>query len=165
MAIFALTVLRGAPYVPTRRRDIEQAFDELYPLSETDVLVDIGSGDGKVCLTAAQRGARAVGYEINPLLVAVSWYRARHQPLASFIWADFWRRDLPDDTSIVYTFGDSRDIDRMARRVEQQAARLSRPLYFLSYAFELPGLESLHKNSSFFLYRIEPTLHTDKPQV
>jgi hypothetical protein len=41
-----------------------------------DVLYDLGSGDGRVVHTAAQGyGCRAVGIEIDPLLVAQSWER------------------------------------------------------------------------------------------
>ena len=38
-----LVVFTGAPYVPSKRRDIRQALTELYPLGSDDVLVDIGS--------------------------------------------------------------------------------------------------------------------------
>ena len=74
-AILAIVILvgfsafTGAPYVPSHRRDVARAFRELYSLDANDVLVDIGSGDGVVLRQASQRGARAVGYEIHPLLV------------------------------------------------------------------------------------------------
>ena len=69
-ASFLLIVVRGAPYVPTHGRDIEKLF-ELYRFRGTDVLVDLGSGDGRVLAAAAHRGVRAVGYELNPCLY---WY-------------------------------------------------------------------------------------------
>ena len=72
VGLFLLTALRGAPYVPSRSRDLERAFDELYKLAADDLLVDIGSGDGRVLMMAVKRGARAVGFEINPVLAKVS---------------------------------------------------------------------------------------------
>jgi len=44
--LFGFVAFTGAPYVPSRRRDLQKAFDELYRLKKTDVLVDIGSGGG-----------------------------------------------------------------------------------------------------------------------
>ena len=162
VALFMLTVLRGAPYVPTRNRDIDRVFDEVYRLQSTDVLVDIGSGDGKICFAAAKRGARAIGYEINPILVLISRWRAKGVKNVRFLWRDFLRSDLPSDTTVVYVFGDSRDIVRIADWVERQATQLAQPIYLLSYAFELPGRVVVAQNKSHLLYEITPTLQTEK---
>jgi len=162
VAIFLLSVLRGAPYVPTRKKDIERLFDEVYRLQAQDVLIDIGSGDGSVCIAAARHGARAIGYEINPVLVLIGRWRARQLGSARFVLADFWRQDLPRDTTIVYTFGDGRDIQKMAEYVQKQATRLKKPLYFVSYAFELSDLPLVTRNNVHFLYEIKPALHIKK---
>lgn len=156
VGVFLLTVLRGAPYVPSHKKDVEGVFDKLYELSSDDLLVDIGSGDGKVCLAAARHGARAVGYEINPMLVLVARLRARNNPSVRFLLRDFWVSRLPSDTTVVYTFGDGRDIARMANYVEGEATRLGRPLHFLSYAFEVPGREAVGHTSSTYLYKLLP---------
>ena len=66
---FGLVVFRGAPYVPSKKTYINQAFSDLYPLTDKDVLVDVGSGDGVVLRSATKFGALAIGYEINPILV------------------------------------------------------------------------------------------------
>jgi len=76
--LFGLIVFRGAPYVPSQKRYVRQAFDELYPLGIRDVLVDVGSGDGIVLRLAAERGAQAIGYELNPLLVIISRWLSRY---------------------------------------------------------------------------------------
>lgn len=154
--VFLGTALVGAPYVPTKPRDAARAFEDLYPLTERDVLVDIGSGDGMVLRAAARRGARAVGYEINPFLVWVSRWLSRKQAGVSVRLANFWTTDLPEDTTVVYTFGESRDIKRMARKVQDEATRIGHPIYLISYAFEVPGLTPVKQTSLHFLYRFEP---------
>jgi hypothetical protein len=59
----------GAPFVPTPMPVVERML-ELAKLTPTDVLYDLGSGDGRIVITAAQRyGARGVGIEINPVWV------------------------------------------------------------------------------------------------
>jgi SAM-dependent methyltransferase len=59
----------GAPFVPTPLPVVERML-ELAKVTPGDVVYDLGSGDGRVVITAAQRyGARGVGIEINPVWV------------------------------------------------------------------------------------------------
>ncbi len=61
-----------APYVPTPQEVVDKML-ELAELKAGDVLYDLGSGDGRIVITAARRyGVRAVGFEINPALVKYS---------------------------------------------------------------------------------------------
>ncbi len=149
----------GAPYVPSKRRDVQRALTELYELGDTDVLVDIGSGDGIVLRVASAQGARAVGYEIHPILVAVSRWLSRGDARVSVRQANFWRTDLPRETTVVYTFGDGRDIEKMGAYVQHQATKLQRELAFISYAFETKQ-KPLKKVGAHFLYIYKP-LHGD----
>jgi 16S rRNA A1518/A1519 N6-dimethyltransferase RsmA/KsgA/DIM1 with predicted DNA glycosylase/AP lyase activity len=92
---FGLVVLRGAPYLPTLRKSLEQALD-LLELKEGDTLLELGSGDGRMLRLAAERGIYSIGYELNPLLVL--WTRIRHWRYRRYItvkWADFWLADWP----------------------------------------------------------------------
>jgi SAM-dependent methyltransferase len=58
-----------APFVPTPMPVVERML-ELAKVSQDDVVFDLGSGDGRLVITAAQRyGARGVGVEINPVWV------------------------------------------------------------------------------------------------
>lgn len=155
--LFGLVVFRGAPYVPSKKRDLERAFDELYPLGETDVLVDIGSGDGVVLRQAAKRGARAIGYELNPALVFISKLLARpYAPLITVRLVDFWLTRLPSDVTIVYTFGESRDIRKMYNKVVQEASRLHKTIYFMSYGFSVSTATPVAQNRVAYLYKVSP---------
>src|SRR5260370_37344527 len=64
-----------------------------------DVVYDLGSGDGRIVIAAARdRGARGVGFEIDPALVAQAVERARRLGLADrvpFRQADFLQAALP----------------------------------------------------------------------
>ncbi len=54
------------PYVPTPE-DVVEKMLELAQVKPDDVVYDLGSGDGRIVITAAQKfGARAVGVELNP---------------------------------------------------------------------------------------------------
>ena len=146
----------GAPYVPSKRRDVAKAFDELYPLTNKDLLVDIGSGDGIVLRMAARCGAKAVGYEIHPVLVLVSRLLSRGDENVRVKLANFWRVPLPDDTTVVYTFGDARDIAKMYARVQAEASRLGRELAFISYAFTIMGVKPAKTAGAHHLYEVKP---------
>lgn len=154
--VFGFVVFRGAPYVPSKKRELRQAFKELYPLNEDDLLVDIGSGDGIVLRQAAECGARAVGYELNPILVAISRLISRNQPLVKVNFADFWFVQLPSETTVVYVFGESRDIAKMAQKVAEESTRLGKKISFISYAFVIPNLEYVKKEGAYFLYEFYP---------
>jgi len=65
------------PYVPTPM-DIAQKMLELAKVSSDDVVYDLGSGDGRIVILAAQKfGARAVGVELNSDLYEESSKRVR----------------------------------------------------------------------------------------
>jgi SAM-dependent methyltransferase len=68
-----------------------------------DVVYDLGSGDGRLVLAAARRGAHAVGVEFNPELVAFSEGRARAQGVAEkarFVQGDIFATDFSEATVV-----------------------------------------------------------------
>jgi SAM-dependent methyltransferase len=154
--IFSFVVFRGAPYVPSRKRELTEAFEQLYPLSHKDTLIDIGSGDGIVLREAAKYGAKAIGYELNPILVLIARFLSRKQPLVAVYLADFWLVKLPKETTVVYVFGESRDIAKMAKKVESEAGRLRKRLTLISYGIAVPGVEPIKKVGAYYLYQFSP---------
>src|SRR5689334_20439591 len=62
----------GGPYVPTPQAVVDAMLD-LAKVGPRDFVIDLGSGDGRIVITAAQRyGARGFGIEIDPELVRQS---------------------------------------------------------------------------------------------
>jgi hypothetical protein len=53
------------PYVPTPDAAVERML-EMGEVTAEDYLIDLGSGDGRIPIAAARRGARALGVEIDP---------------------------------------------------------------------------------------------------
>lgn len=71
-----------------------------------DYVIDLGSGDGRVVIAAARRGARALGVEFNPDLVKYSEWKARQAgvaPRARFVQGDLFQADL-SPASVVTLF-------------------------------------------------------------
>jgi SAM-dependent methyltransferase len=146
--ISTLVIFFGAPYVPTLRARRREALD-LLNLKKGQVLYDLGSGDGSLLAEAAARGIKAVGYELNPFLVAVAWLKTRrHRELVRVKWGDFWRADLSRADG-VYVFL----IDRFMARLESKISQEAKPgLKLVSHAFKLPGRKAAAKRGALFLY-------------
>ncbi len=157
-AIVALgfVVFFGAPYVPSRRRDIRLAFHELYPLTKQDVLVDLGSGDGVVLREAARLGARAIGFELNPILLFISRILSSGRERIETRIGNMWRVHLPRETTVVYAFVVSRDIDKLAGLLQQEANRLNKPLKLICYGIHLSGKIPARQVGAHFLYDFIP---------
>ena len=65
---------------------------EFAGVADTDVVYDLGSGDGRIVIAAARRGARAVGIELDSVLVEES--RAAADTAGVAARAEFRRADL-----------------------------------------------------------------------
>lgn len=154
--LFGFVVVRGAPYVPSHRRFVRQALTKLYTLDKNDVLVDLGSGDGLVLRMAAEYGARAVGYELNPALVFISQVLARGNPHISTHLGDMWFVDLPTDTTVVYIFGVSRDTEKFSAKLQMAANKNAQKIWCITYGAKLPNKKSIRELDAHTLYLFEP---------
>jgi hypothetical protein len=154
--LIGFVAFTGAPYVPSKRGDVARAFTELYKLKPDDLIVDIGSGDGVVLREVSRRGAHAIGYEIHPILVGISRWLSRNDDRVMIELANFWRVEMPANTTVVYTFGDSRDITKMYDKIVSEATRMGHELAFITYGFDVPGIKPAKTVGAHHLYRIQP---------
>ena len=73
-------------------------------VTDADVVYDLGSGDGRIVITAAQRfGARGVGIELDPKLVGISEQVAKEGGVADrvrFIEGDLFKSDISGATVV-----------------------------------------------------------------
>lgn len=159
IAVIALcfgAFLRGAPYVPTHRRQIQAALD-LLELAKDDVVLDLGSGDGAFLRAAASRGLRAYGYEINPLLWLISRMRCLgYKDRVTIFWRDFWLAAPPMETKGIFIFSSGPYMKRLARWLEEVAKQRKASLYIVSYGFAVPGRQPLKTREGLHLYRLDP---------
>ena len=92
-----------APFVPSPY-DVVQRMLTLAEVTRDDVVYDIGCGDGRIVITAAQRfGARGVGIDIDPQRIAeanANAERAGVQHLVKFIQQDAMTVDVSEATVV-----------------------------------------------------------------
>jgi precorrin-6B methylase 2 len=89
-------------WVPTPQALVDRMLD-LGELTPKDYLIDLGSGDGRTVITAAKRGATALGIEYNPDMVALSQRGAEKEGVgarAKFVKADLFESDFSQATLI-----------------------------------------------------------------
>src|SRR6185503_7003317 len=89
-------------WVPTPQAVVYRMLD-LAKVTKDDFLMDLGSGDGRTVITAAKRGARALGIEYNPDMVELSKRNAEAAGVTSraqFQKADLFQTDFSKATVI-----------------------------------------------------------------
>ncbi|MBI1181695.1 MAG: methyltransferase domain-containing protein [Alphaproteobacteria bacterium] len=125
------------PYAPTPQIVVDRML-EAARLKKTDLLYDLGSGDGRIVLTAAQSyGVKADGFDLDAALVAKSRAAARALGLDRLV--SFERRDIltldlsPAD---VVTLALSPDLNR---RLLPQIQHMRKGARVVSHDFGLPG--------------------------
>lgn len=83
-------------WVPTRDAVVDKMLD-LAQVTPQDYVIDLGSGDGRLVIAAAKRGARALGIEYNPEMVELAKRNAAMQGVAAtteFVKADIFESDF-----------------------------------------------------------------------
>src|SRR6516164_7880328 len=83
-------------WVPTPQALVDKMLD-MAKVTPKDYVIDLGSGDGRTVITAAKRGAKAVGIEYNPDMVELSKKNAAKEGVsdkASFVKADLFETDF-----------------------------------------------------------------------
>ncbi|MEO8679321.1 MAG: methyltransferase domain-containing protein [Vicinamibacterales bacterium] len=87
-------------WVPTPPELVEKMLD-MAGVTPADYVIDLGSGDGRNVIAAARRGARALGVEFNPDLVALSRRLAAEAGVAdnaTFVQGDMYEADISQAT-------------------------------------------------------------------
>ncbi len=89
-------------WVPTPQALVDRMLD-IAKVTPNDFVMDLGSGDGRTVITAAKRGATAMGVEFNPDMVALSKAAAQKAGVANkatFVEGDLFKADLSKATVI-----------------------------------------------------------------
>ncbi len=89
-------------WVPTAQALVDKMLD-MAKVTPKDYVIDLGSGDGRTVITAAKRGARALGIEYNPDMVELSRRNAEKEGMggkARFVKADLFESDFSQATVI-----------------------------------------------------------------
>jgi SAM-dependent methyltransferase len=126
------------PFVPTPTRVVDAVL-ALAEVGKDDLVYDLGSGDGRIIITAAQKfGAQAVGIEWNDTLCEQASLAIRQlqlEPRARIICGDIFEQDISSATVVIaYLLPES--LERLTPIMEQQLKEGAR---VVSIDCEIPG--------------------------
>jgi SAM-dependent methyltransferase len=95
--IIAQSQFFDVPFVPTPQVVVDEML-RLAAVTPNDVVYDLGSGDGRIVITAARKfGARAIGVELDEHLIYQSEESARQANVlerVKFVQQDFFKTDF-----------------------------------------------------------------------
>ena len=145
---FGVVLVRGAPFLPTLKPQVDAALDML-DLQKGQTLLELGCGDGRVLIAAAMRGWKAVGYELNPIMAFIAWARTRpYRTQVKVIWGDYWTADWPKADAI-FAFLLTRYMRILDKKIVQYPHK---PILLASFAFPIPNRSPKTEKSGVFLY-------------
>jgi len=143
-------MLLGAPFVRTRKGGRKAMF-ELARIKTGELVVDLGSGDGQLLIEAAQKGAKCIGYEINPWLVYVSRSRVKKlglQDKIKIIKKSLWRADV-SQADVILLFGIVHIMPRLEKKLQ---AELRSGARVVSFTFSFPHWVAKNSRENVKLY-------------
>jgi SAM-dependent methyltransferase len=148
-------------WVPTPDHAVDRmlAFARVGP---QDLVVDLGSGDGRIPIVAAKRyGARGLGIEFSPDLVEVSRRNARTEGVADrvkFVQGDLFEADFREATVVTLYLLTSLNVKLRPKLLEMQPGTR-----VVSHAFSMGDWEPDETlklgGSELFLWRVPAKVH------
>jgi len=134
---------------------------ELAHIQEGDIVYDLGSGDGRLLFLSADKGAAAIGFEINPLLVFWTWlqktlslrYKTGFNPVnhVTVRWNNFWNVNLSNaDVVFIYLLP-----WRMEKLKKKLLSELKPGALVVSNSFIFPQWKVLRSDEKTHVYVFE----------
>lgn len=137
-----LSYLTGAPFVPTKDTTAD-AMIRLAQIKKGNTIYDLGSGNGKLVRMAAKKGARSIGYEINPFLVLWSNLRGSRTR-----WKNFWNADI-SSADVIFLYLIPWKMDRLAKKLKNECKKGT---LVVSNSFIFPGWKIIRQDTTNHVY-------------
>ena len=153
---FALFIFVGAPFVPSPTEKVKRMLKLANPKSK-EIFYDLGSGDGKILIEAVkQYGMKAIGIEINPVLVWLSRRKIKKLGLEDKIkiyQENFFKKNL-SSADIILTYLWQPTMGPLEKKLLSELKPGTR-LVSLAFTFDnIPFVKSDSEYPSIRLYQI-----------
>jgi hypothetical protein len=140
----------GAVFYPTPTNRVKQML-RFAKANPKDTIIDLGSGDGRIIITAASQGIKAIGYENNPFLVRQSRQQIKDKNLshlAQIKLQSFWQADF-NSATIITLYLLPCYMNRLQKILEK---KLTRPIKLISHDYQFPNKKYTQKKGNLYLY-------------
>lgn len=143
--------LHDPVYVPSQ----DQAVVDMLTLAKPQkgqLVLDLGSGDGKLVIAFAKLGCQVIGYEIDPFLVWTARRRIHQLGLekcASVKWQSFWQADV-GQADVVVIFATASIMEKLGQKLATETKNTAK---IISERFIFPNWPDKKKLGECRLYR------------
>jgi tRNA1(Val) A37 N6-methylase TrmN6 len=149
---FIIPWLFGAPFEGTRKKLVREMI-EISKVQKGDKVVELGSGDGRIVIGFAKKGAIVEGFEINPILVYMSRRKIKKENLQSkarIHWKSFWKADFSKYELIVLF-----QFQTIMRKLERKIKREAKDnVKIVSNTWKFPSLKLVKQKGKIRLYKL-----------
>lgn len=145
-------MISAAPFVPTAKKRVKKMI-ALSGLRTDMLMMDLGSGDGRIVFEAAKTGARCVGIEINPVLYYWSRIKQGIRPRKNVLFRreSLWDTDVSHIDVLTIFFIHP----KMEKLMKKLRTEMKPGALIVSYAFTFPGWPYEIKDDKIYVYRVE----------
>ncbi len=142
-------MIKGAPFVPSFKSKCRTMI-KLAELKNTDTLMDLGSGDGRILFLASDNVKQAVGIEINPVLYHYSKLKnkIKRKQNIEIRRGNLWDADL-SEVDVLTLFFIQDKMEKLGKKIKREMKPGSR---IISNTFSFPNWEVKKKDGQVKLY-------------
>ena len=163
--VIIVPVFFGAPWHPTSKKMVRRILD-FCDAQPGEKIVDLGSGDGRVLIVAAQEyGLRGTGLEIDPAKVAWSQRQVKRTGLEDrvrILHSNVFDHDYRG-ADILFIYMSHQALDRLFPKILDQLKPTAR---IVCYRFCIRGMlpDKVNTDKTIFLYSLNKGKHLDHYQ-
>ncbi len=140
----------GAPFYPTTQNDIKTIFKFL-KFKPNDTFIDLGSGDGRIIISAAQHGLKSIGYELNPFLIRRSQEQIKKlklSKLAKIEPKNFWKANFNQaDIICIYQY------PKYNKKLELIFKKINHPITVIINDYPFPNKKPYLIKGKIYFYK------------
>lgn len=149
---YAIDLFLDLPYVATKPDKIDTIM-KLAAIKKGETIIDLGSGDGRLLFTSAKYKAHAIGYEINPFLIALTLIHAKLKGFSNEIEIykqNLWKADLKI-ADVVFVYGRKKTMQKFEDFVYNNAKKGARIVVNTN---PFPSKKPLKSQNQIYLYQV-----------
>lgn len=151
--LFVFDTFLELPYVATNRKKVKTII-ELASIKKSQTVIDLGSGDGRLLIASAQKGADAIGYELNPFLIAITKIHAVAKGLSKNVKVErknLWKANLKV-ADVIFVYGRRHTMKKFEDFVFKNAKKGTKIIVNSDKTIPFPNKKPQKQQNGIFLY-------------
>ena len=125
-------------------------------IKKGDIVMDLGSGDGRFLIAAAKRGATAIGWEINPFLVLYTSLRAYFAGVSDRVTihcGNFLHADV-HNADVIFLFVITKYLPKVEEKLQKEMKEGTKVIAYVFALSHMKPYKTIH-TSCLSCYKIQ----------